>query len=242
MGVPVAPPRLIVGRLPGAGESCRIAGQEAAHARARRLSPGSAVVLVDGSGAEAFGRIERAEREILDVRVEAVWAAAADSLPPIHLLVAALRVERLSWIAEKATELGAKRLTLVESDRTQSYRASEALPARLERVVREAAKQAERARWPEVAGPRPFSAALREETCVHRFLLDPRGEAFPDRLRSGSVALLIGPEGGWSDAEHAAALQSGWAVVSLAAGKLRAETAAVGALVLARTALARIPH
>jgi 16S rRNA (uracil1498-N3)-methyltransferase len=56
------------------------------------------------------------------------------------------------------------------------------------------------------------------------------------------VALLVGPEGGWSDAEVAAARDFGWLATSLPAGKLRAETAAVAALTLTRAALARIPH
>lgn len=242
MGVPDPGARLIVPRVPEPGRSFRITGEEAAHARARRLSAGAAVVLVDGSGMEGFGTVERIGPGRLDVRVETVAQAPSDSLFPIHLLVAAVRAERLAWIAEKATELGAARITLVSSERTQSHRASAASHPRLERVVREAAKQSERARWPTLHGPLPFSDALGEETSAHRFLLDPRGESFPERLGAGSVALLVGPEGGWSEAEHAAALGSGWRVASLAAGKLRAETAAVGALMLARAALARIPH
>ncbi len=74
-----------------------------------------------------------------------------------------MRAERLAWIAEKAAELGARSLTLVVSERTQRFRASGALAERLARVVREAAKQAEQARWPEIAGPIPLAAALRDE-------------------------------------------------------------------------------
>jgi len=234
--------RLIVERLPESGQRFRVAGEEAAHARARRLAAGDPVVLVDGSGIEASGRIERVGRGTFDVLVEAVHAAPEDSTPPIHLLVAVVRVERLAWIAEKATELGAARLTIVESERTQRFRAREAILPRLERVVREAAKQAERARWPSIAGPVAFAEAIHGEHARHRLLLDPRGESFPPRLESGSAALVVGPEGGWSDAEQAEALGAGWTTASLAAGKLRAETAAIGALVLARAAFARNPH
>ena len=242
MGVPVSDARLIVPRVPEPGQSFRISGEEAAHARARRLAAGASVVLIDGSGAEAFGIVERVGPGRLDVRVETTGQAPPDRLPPIHLLVAALRVERLAWIAEKATELGAARLTLVESERTQSHRARAASVPRLERVVREAAKQSDRARWPTVDGPRPFSLAIEEESSGRRILLDPRGESFPVDLGAGSVALLVGPEGGWSEAEQHAARASGWTMASLAAGKLRTETAAVGALMLARTILSRIPH
>ncbi len=236
--------RLVVEALPAAGDTCRIEGEEAAHARARRLAAGDAVVLVDGSGREGRGRVARVTRAAIEVAVETVRAVRGDGHGPIHLLVAAVRPERLSWIAEKATELGAERLTLVTSERTQRFRASEALAARLDRVVREAAKQAERASWPRIAGPLPLPDAFAGEASGTRLILEPSGEPFPSALPAGSVALLVGPEGGWTEAELDAALASGWVAASLAAGKLRAETAAVAALTLARTAMARarLPH
>jgi len=104
--------------------------------------------------------------------------------------------------------------------------------------MREAAKQAERARWPTLDGPMPLADALRDVSAANRFLLDPSGESFPSVIE-GSAALLVGPEGGWTPEELREAIAAGWVVVALAAGKLRAETAAIAAAVLARTALAR---
>ena len=230
--------RFVVEALPAAGGVCRLTGEEAAHGKARRVAAGDPVVLVDGSGREARGRVERIGRTFLEVAVERVGAGSAAETVALHLLVAAVRPERLSWIAEKATELGAARLTLVASQRTQRFRASEGLAHRLERVVREAAKQAERATWPRVAGPILFDQALSGEETT-RLILDPSGEPFPAVLPAGPTALLVGPEGGWTEDELEAALAAGWVAASLAAGKLRAETAAVAALTLARTALAR---
>jgi 16S rRNA (uracil1498-N3)-methyltransferase len=198
-------------------------------------------VLIDGSGREAVGRLVGSAAAALDVAVESVAAAPDErpALPPIALAVAAVRAERLSWIAEKATELGAARLTIVASERTQRFRAADSLAPRLARVVREAAKQAERARWPEIAGPVPLAAFLAEGSGGHRFVLDSQGEPFPAQLARLPTSLLVGPEGGWSEGDLAAALAAGWRVASLAAGLLRAETAAVAALALARAALAR---
>ena len=233
--------RLVVASLPEAGAVVRLDGAEARHARARRLRPGEPVILVDGSGREADAVVERAARDTVEIRVASVAPALSDRHGPIHLLIAAVRSERLSWIAEKATELGAARLTVVSSARTQSFRASSAAVARLERVVREAAKQCDRPDWPAVVGPVAFADAVRGERGT-RLLLDPGGEPFPAELPAGPTAILIGPEGGWTEDELAAAIAEGWSAVSLAAGKLRAETAAVAALTLARTALARFPH
>jgi 16S rRNA (uracil1498-N3)-methyltransferase len=227
--------------LPAAGTVARLDGDEIRHARARRLRAGDAVVLVDGSGREAAAVVTRVARDGVEVRVESVVLSAADHLGPIHLLVAAVRPDRLAWIAEKATELGVARLTLVSSARAQAFRASGSAAARLERVVREAAKQCDRSDWPRIEGPIPFADAVRRERAT-RFVLDPGGEPFPAKLPAGPTALLVGPEGGWTEDELGAAIAEGWAAVSLAAGKLRAETAAVAALTLARTALARFPH
>jgi 16S rRNA (uracil1498-N3)-methyltransferase len=235
--------RLVVPSLPDAGGVARLEGEEVRHALARRLRRGDAVVLVDGSGREAEGTVTLIVRGVVEVRVASVndVPPVLDRLGPLHLLVAAVRSERLSWIAEKATELGAARLTLVSSARTQSFRASGSSTQRLERVVREAAKQCDRSDWPRIAGPIAFGEAIRGEHGT-RLVLDPGGDPFPATLPAGPTALLVGPEGGWTEDELGAAIAEGWAAVSLAAGKLRAETAAVAALTLARTALARFPH
>jgi 16S rRNA (uracil1498-N3)-methyltransferase len=226
--------RLIVTQLPGLGETSRIAGEEAAHARARRLTVGDRVVLVDGSGLEAKGAVTWIGKSELTVVVEAVLGEPEEG-PAITLCVAGVRPEHLAWAAEKATELGVARFVLVAAERAQAFRASVASAARLARVVREAAKQCGRARWPEVVGPVCLDDAL-ALPAVHRFLLDLDGDPFPPVLPAASSCLLVGPEGGWSDAERAAARQSEWTAVRLPAGKLRTETAAIAGLVLLRAA------
>jgi len=228
--------RLIVGELPGPGEVARVSGEELAHARARRLVPGDAVALLDGSGREARGTVRRLGARLLEVGVEEVKPAAREDAP-IALLVAGIRAERLAWLAEKATELGADRLGIVLTEKTQSFRAVPGLVPRLERVVRQAAKQSERARWPEITGPIPLARALDEERSSCRLFLDLEGDAFPRSLPRGPAAIFVGPEGGWSEEEREAARARGWSRVSLPAGKLRSETAAIAALVLLRAAM-----
>jgi 16S rRNA (uracil1498-N3)-methyltransferase len=234
-------PRLIVASLPGPGERIRLAGEEAAHARARRLEEGSAVVLIDGSGREAAARVVRMERSGCELRVESLEDAALDSAPPVHLLVAAVRAERLGWLGEKAAELGAASLTVVASERTQTFRARDGMLARLRRIVRESAKQAAASRFTAVDGPLPLADALAAADSGTRLLLDPGGAPFPDRLPAAPVSILVGPEGGLTDAERSAAVEAGWRAVALPAGVVRAETAAIAAIVLARAALLRKP-
>jgi 16S rRNA (uracil1498-N3)-methyltransferase len=230
--------RLIVPELPRPGETVSLPAAEAAHARARRLAAGDSVLLIDGSGRSAAAEVVRATRAATVVRVSAVLDSPAAS-PAISLYVAGLRAERLAWLVEKATELGAARVVLLESARTQSFRAAPSLLPRLERVARAAAKQCGRTDWPAVAGPTPLERALADESSPTRWFLDFDGEPFPESAPVAASALAVGPEGGWTDAERVSASARGWKRVTLAVGTLRAETAAIAGLVLLRAAMDR---
>ena len=236
--MPDAVPRLIVRRCPAAAERVWLDASEASHARANRLAPGDAVVLLDGSGAEARGRLVRFRHGRAEIDVDEVAVFPA---PAVTILVAAagLRAERLSWMAEKATELGASRFVFLRTHRTQTPRAAANLLERLQRIVREAAKQSQSVRWPSIEGPWSLEELLSRAVSGTRILLDPSGAHFPARLAEPEVALAVGPEGGWTGAEIALARERGWSVCALPAGRLRAETAAVAGLTLVRAALAR---
>jgi 16S rRNA (uracil1498-N3)-methyltransferase len=238
MDVPEPRARLIVASLPPAGSRIRLPASEASHARARRLRVGDAVGLTDGSGRHARARVVALGRGRLEVAVESVAERpAAGGEPSLTVLVGAVRPERLSWLVEKATELGVRRIVLARSERTQGHRAAEGIVPRLQRVARAAAKQSEQERWPEISGPTPFGEAITREAGARRFFLDFDGESLPERLEPGEVSVLVGPEGGWTDAERDAARRAGWTPARLPAGKLRTETAAVAAIVLLRAAI-----
>jgi 16S rRNA (uracil1498-N3)-methyltransferase len=238
MDVRDARARLILDALPKPEEVVRLAKAEAAHARARRLSAGDPVLLLDGSGRMAVAQVVLVTRADVLVKASEILEAAP-AARSIRLFVAGLRADRLAWLVEKATELGAARVTIVESERTQSFRANESLLPRLDRVAREAAKQSERPDWPRVDGPIAFARAIEEETAAQRFLFDPEGGPFPDRVDASENALAVGPEGGWSDSEKEEASSRGWRIVRLPARKLRAETAAIAGLLLVSAAMER---
>ncbi|HEY6050846.1 MAG TPA: RsmE family RNA methyltransferase, partial [Thermoanaerobaculia bacterium] len=217
------------------GDVVRLPPEEAAHARSRRIATGDPVVLIDGSGREAEAEIAAVHREGIEARVLAVHPAAAAPVE-IWLGIAGIRGERLSWIAEKAGELGVACLALVRTERTQAFRAADTTLARLDRIVRESAKQSGSARWPRCEGPLGLDEALASASGAARLMLDPGGEPFPRAIAGSSAALLVGPEGGWADDERDLARGAGWTLAGLPAGTLRAETAAVAAIVLARAA------
>ena len=234
--------RFVVARIPAAGELLALPAAEAAHARARRLRAGDSVSLFDGTGVEAEAEIRSVKRGSIEVEVLGIVEAAAPAAgPSVWLGVCAVRPERVAWIAEKAGELAVTTLALVRSERTQGFRAAPTSLERLERLVRQAAKQSGSARWPACEGPLDLARALADAPGAARLFVDFGGEPFPARLAVSSAAILVGPEGGWSDAEREAAHRSDWRGVALPAATLRSETAAVAAVVLARAAMEREP-
>ncbi|MDQ6893150.1 MAG: 16S rRNA (uracil(1498)-N(3))-methyltransferase [Acidobacteriota bacterium] len=236
MDEPVSRARFVVASLPAPGDSVRLPAEEAAHARSRRVARGEHVVLIDGSGREAEAEILSVRGGQTEVRVLEIRPPAASAPAEIWLGVAGIRAERLSWVAEKAGELGVACLSLIRTERTQTFRAGGGALARVERIVRESAKQSGSARWPRCEGPLGLEEALASPSVVTRLMLDPAGASFPREFPGRSVALLVGPEGGWTDSERDLARDAGWILSRLPAGALRADTAAVAAVVLARAA------
>lgn len=231
--------RFVVPALPSAGDAVRLPPEESSHARSRRVARGDRVVLIDGSGREAEAEVLAVLRGATEVRVLEVRDAARETVE-IWLAIAGIRGERLSWAAEKAGELGVARLSVVHSELTQAFRAAGTVIERVERIVRESAKQSGSARWPRCDGPLTLEETLASAAGSARLILDTEGAPFLRSLAgapaSPSISLLVGPEGGWTKRERELARAAGWTAVSLPAGTLRAETAAIAAVVLARAA------
>ncbi len=155
----------------------------------------------------------------------------------ITLCAALIKFDHFEWMIEKATELGVAEIVPVIATRTERGldRAAEKRIERWRRIVLEASQQSRRAVLPEVADAIHFSKVLNQPG--HRFVLDeePGGPsllaALPAaRTAEDSVALLVGPEGGWTDAERSAFVAAQWTRVTMGPLILRAETAAMAAL------------
>lgn len=188
--------------------------------RVLRLRPGDPVTVSDGRGGlqpcvlGAGGRLEPIGPPIRQGR----------PAPAITVAMAPTKGERPEWAVQKLTEAGVDEIVVFLADRSvvrwEGERARRHL-ARLARLAREAAMQSRRAWLPEVRGVASFAALAARPGAA---LADPGGA--PPSLSTPVV--LVGPEGGWSDAE----LSRGLPQVALGDGVLRAETAAVAAGVL----------
>lgn len=204
--------------------------------RARRLEVAARVRVVDGEGRARWTTVERVDRSAAKL---VLTGEAPGNEPELELVlvVAAPRSQRAAWLVEKTTEIGATSIHFVNSERSpRSY--GETTLERLRRVAAAAVEQCHRARVPEIAGVQPFSE-LPEllAGCAERRFLDLEGPA-GIAAGTGRVALVVGPEGGWTDEERESLVALDCRPWGLGARTLRVETAAVAAsslLLLART-------
>ena len=223
------------------GGQAELRGEEARHlTRVLRVEAGQRFEISDNRTAYLAEIVEaRGERVVF--RIEAELEAPAPILP-ITLCAALIKFDRFEWIVEKATELGVGRILPVETVRSEKglFEASRKRSERWERIARESSQQSRRTTLPEILPAARFEAALRTEAAARVFLEEgvapPLLRALPEAPET--AALLLGPEGGWTDRERELAAAAGWTPVSLGPQVLRAETAAVAALaVLIATAI-----
>jgi 16S rRNA (uracil1498-N3)-methyltransferase len=220
-----------------------IAGDDARHlTRVLRVEPGQRYEISDNQRVY-LAEIESARKERVIFRTLEPVAAAPETVRLI-LCAALVKFDHFEWMIEKATELGVAEIVPFEAVRSERglERAAHKRVERWRRVALEASQQARRARLPEITEPQTLAEVLRRPA-TYRFALDedpaapPILNALPDRRSpEESVALLTGPEGGWTSEERAEFRAAGWAPVSLGPLILRAETAAMAGLAVVSAA------
>jgi 16S rRNA (uracil1498-N3)-methyltransferase len=160
------------------------------------------------------------------------------------LLLAIVKFDRFEWALEKATELGTDEISPLAADRTEKGLIAAAVKRaeRWKRILAESAQQARRLRIPGLADAVKPREAFRNSAAALKLMFSERTGAKPLREvldpvalasqenKSARVAIAIGPEGGWTDAEFAAAQENGFVEVALGANILRTETAVCAAL------------
>jgi 16S rRNA (uracil1498-N3)-methyltransferase len=213
-------------------------GEEARHlTRVLRVEPGQLYEISDNREAW-LAEIEEAAGQRVVFRVR---EPIASKTPPVDVTLCAslVKFDRFEWMVEKATELGVARMLPVQTARTEKglLEASGKRSERWNRIARESAQQSRRLRVPEILATVSYEKAI-AANADYRFFLD-EAEACPlvsvlpsARLPGTRVAILLGPEGGWTDKERERAQAAGWASVSLSPQILRAETASTAAIAI----------
>ena len=192
--------------------------------RARRVPAGASVRVVDGKGNARWGTVARVDRSSAVIALLKPAPAHEPSFR-LDLLVPTFRPERVSWLVEKATEVGVTAIRFVNSDRAPRTFGEGTLD-RLHRVAVAAVEQCHRSLVPEITGPHEWPEITRlASQAAGRWFLDPQGADWGPLPESG--ALLVGPEGGLSPEERDEMLAAGWKPVGLGPRILRIETAAV---------------
>jgi 16S rRNA (uracil1498-N3)-methyltransferase len=217
---------------PFVGGCATLIGDEARHlARVRRIGPGEMVELFDGNGNAYFAEVRSILRDRVELEVSG--QSPPQRRPPclLTLATAVPKGERFDWLVEKSTELGVARLVpLVTSRSVVAPRAAKLV--RLRRVIIEAAKQCGWNRLMALEEPILWDAFLSTESASVRLLAHPPGESSVRPSSIGldeSIAIAIGPEGGFTEPEVEAARERGWQTIRLGDSLLRVETAGLAA-------------
>ena len=205
--------------------------------RVLRMAEGDALQLFDGSGQEFRARLVEVGKKRVVVQIDESFAGQVESPLQIHLGQGLSRGERMDWAIQKATELGVSEITPIFSDRCEVRLKDERADKRLmhwRQVAISACEQCGRSRVPVVHPPQLLADWLKQTQAQLKLVLHPVAEPLLSHSKPATLAFLIGPEGGLSDAEVDQAKGEGFHAARLGPRVLRTETAPVVALAVAQ--------
>lgn len=229
-------PRFFVEEPPA--QEVYIGGEDGRHiARALRMRPGEGLILCDGRGTDYACTVVSCDGEGALVRVEGSSPTVSEPRARVTVCQCLAKGDKLETVTQKAVELGAVELWLVESARCVvrlDGKSAGKKTARLQKVAREAAMQSGRGIIPAVRPPQPLKQALeaaaREGEVL--FFYEQGRESLKAALEKAGerLFLFVGPEGGFAPQEAELAQSLGARLLTLGPRILRTETAPLAAL------------
>ncbi len=203
-----------------------------------RLKKDDSIILFNGKGGEFACLLVEVSRKAVLVRVKSWAERNVESPLRITLGLGISRGDRMDLSVQKAVELGVNRITPIMSERCVVQLKGEKEQQRLQhwqKIVQHAAEQSGRMVLPELTTVEAIQNWVGNQ-CGLKIFLDPYAESSLADLSPDirEVALLTGPEGGFTDQERAIAKASGFIPVRLGSRILRTETAAIAAMVAAQ--------
>ncbi|MGC1329390.1 16S rRNA (uracil(1498)-N(3))-methyltransferase [Pseudomonas sp.] len=205
--------------------------------RVLRMAEGDAVQLFDGSGQEYRGALLEVGKKRVRVQLDEAFAGQPESSLKTHLGQGLSRGERMDWAIQKATELGASEITPIVSERCEvrlKDERAEKRQAHWQQIAVSACEQCGRSTVPVIHPPVVLADWLKACDAELKLVLHPVAEPLVSHEKPASLAFLIGPEGGLSDAEVSQAQAAGFHSARLGPRVLRTETAPVVALAVAQ--------
>jgi 16S rRNA (uracil1498-N3)-methyltransferase len=205
--------------------------------RVLRLRRGQEIECFDGIGRAWVATLADASARSAKLQVGALLAEAPEPEPRLHLAQGLLKGAAMDRVVQKATELGATDLWPILAERSNVP----ADPARQQRkrlhwqrVIENAAEQCGTLHLPRLHHDRDLARFLAEAPAARTILLDPGAACLPLTLPRVATCVLVGPEGGWSEAERGAAMNADVRSHGLGDRVLRAETAPLAVLAALR--------
>ncbi|MFT6791357.1 MAG: 16S rRNA (uracil1498-N3)-methyltransferase [Cellvibrionaceae bacterium] len=200
-----------------------------------RMKPGRDLTLFDGRGGEYDASIDNIRKKLITVRVGKFRDINPESRLEIKLGICLIKNDSMDWLLQKATELGATEFVPLFSDFTEIKLPKERVLKKLhhwKNIIRHACQQSGRTRLPSIAEPLTFSEWL-TVSADQKYILHPyQAQTLAPEVQATRIALLAGPEGGFSETEFELARQHQFVPLSLGPRILRAETAPLCALSL----------
>ncbi len=216
-----------------------INGEDARHiALSLRMKNGEHLVLCDGKGREADAVIREAFPESVVLDVVERKDSAAEPKTEVVLYQALPKFDKLEYIVQKSVELGVSKIVPVLTSRCISRPDEKTMKKKLERLRKisdEAAKQSGRGKLPEVGEMLTFKNAVLKMCEAETPIFFFEHAEYPlreimEKREGGTISMMVGSEGGFSDEEAAFAAEHGALIASLGPRILRCETAPVAAL------------
>ena len=201
--------------------------------RVLRLKHGDSFSCFDGSGQEFVAEVAAARGKSVTVQIGALLRIQPQPPATLHLAIGWLKGQAMDTVVQKATELGVSELWPIAASRSNVRISPQRTAGRLahwRKIATHAAEQSARLQVPTVHEPVTLAEYLDTNQTLDTVMLHPGHEPMDTDLPHGALALLVGPEGGWTADELAAGIAAGASVHGLGELVLRAETAPIAAL------------
>ena len=219
------------------GAEIELESQASTHlVRVLRMTEGDQLRLFNGDGNEYLAEISTAGKKSALVKVLKINSDQANVSFPMHLGQVISKGDRMDFTIQKATELGITDITPLWSERCDVKLKGDRLEKKLEhwqKVAISACEQSGRNVVPIIHPPKQAHQWAAEVAADHKLILHTRDQKPLSELSNPqSIALLVGPEGGFTDDEVELCIQQGFSGLTLGPRILRTETAALAALSL----------